>query len=139
MDLEPRVGWEKGTPYALPAQPFALQRVRGPRGGYGLLGDTEAYPSETLLNQGLSSQSSVVTFSLPPGPHSVSSCALQQMSSLVTEYMASQGTQFLRGCTPLRVKKLPDGQLQVTWEDLESGREDMDTFDTVLWAVGKST
>lgn len=102
-------------------------------------GDTEAYPSETLLNQGLSSQSSVVTFSLPPGPHSVSSCALQQMSSLVTEYMASQGTQFLRGCTPLRVKKLPDGQLQVTWEDLESGREDMDTFDTVLWAIGKST
>ncbi|XP_016022417.2 thioredoxin reductase 2, mitochondrial isoform X2 [Rousettus aegyptiacus] len=61
----------------------------------------------------------------------------QQMSSLVTEYMASQGTQFLRGCTPLRVKKLPDGQLQVTWEDLESGREDMDTFDTILWAVGR--
>ncbi|XP_039728808.1 thioredoxin reductase 2, mitochondrial isoform X2 [Pteropus medius] len=61
----------------------------------------------------------------------------QQMSSLVTEYMASQGTQFLRSCTPLRVRKLPDGQLQVTWEDLKSGREDMGTFDTVLWAIGR--
>lgn len=100
-------------------------------------GGTESCPSETLLNQGFSSQSSVVTFSLPAGPHSVYSCALQQMSSLVTEYMASQGTQFLRGCTPLRVRKLPDGQLQVTWEDLKSGREDMGTFDTVLWAIGK--
>lgn len=61
----------------------------------------------------------------------------QQMSSLVTEHMASHGTQFLRGCTPSRVKKLPDGQLQVTWKDLASGREDMGTFDTVLWAIGR--
>lgn len=51
--------------------------------------------------------------------------------------MASHGTHFLRGCTPSRVKKLPDGQLQVTWKDLASGREDMGTFDTVLWAIGK--
>ncbi|XP_019482442.1 PREDICTED: thioredoxin reductase 2, mitochondrial [Hipposideros armiger] len=61
----------------------------------------------------------------------------QQMSSLVTEHMASHGTQFLRGCTPLRVEKLPDGQLQVTWKDLASGREDMGTFDTILWAIGR--
>ncbi|XP_027431099.1 thioredoxin reductase 2, mitochondrial isoform X5 [Zalophus californianus] len=59
----------------------------------------------------------------------------QQMSSLVTEYMASQGTRFLRGCTPSRVRRLPDGQLQVTWEDLTSGKEDMGTFNTVLWAT----
>nr|XP_055178310.1 thioredoxin reductase 2, mitochondrial isoform X4 [Nyctereutes procyonoides] len=61
----------------------------------------------------------------------------QQMSSLVTEYMASQGTRFLRGCTPSRVRRLPDGQLQVTWENLTSGKEDMGTFDTVLWAIGR--
>ncbi|KAF5916859.1 hypothetical protein HPG69_018443, partial [Diceros bicornis minor] len=61
----------------------------------------------------------------------------QQMSSLVTEYMASHGTQFLRGCTPSRVGRLPDGQLQVTWEDLTSGKKDMGTFDTVLWAIGR--
>ncbi|XP_058549001.1 thioredoxin reductase 2, mitochondrial isoform X2 [Neofelis nebulosa] len=61
----------------------------------------------------------------------------QQMSSLVTEYMASQGTRFLKHCTPSRVQKLPDGQLQVTWEDLTSGRENMGTFSTVLWAIGR--
>ncbi|XP_066115950.1 thioredoxin reductase 2, mitochondrial isoform X2 [Saccopteryx bilineata] len=61
----------------------------------------------------------------------------QQMSSLVTEHMASHGTQFLRGCTPLRVRRLLDNHLQVTWKDLASGREDMDTFNTVLWAVGR--
>uniref|UniRef100_A0A8C4PLQ0 thioredoxin-disulfide reductase (NADPH) n=1 Tax=Equus asinus TaxID=9793 RepID=A0A8C4PLQ0_EQUAS len=61
----------------------------------------------------------------------------QQMSSLVTEYMASHGTRFLRGCTPSRVGRLPDGQLQVIWEDLASGKKDVGTFDTVLWAIGR--
>ncbi|XP_004628035.1 thioredoxin reductase 2, mitochondrial isoform X1 [Octodon degus] len=61
----------------------------------------------------------------------------QQMSSLVTEYMESHGTQFLRGCTPSHIRKLPDGQLQVTWKDGISGKEDMGTFDTVLWAIGR--
>uniref|UniRef100_A0A673VAC2 thioredoxin-disulfide reductase (NADPH) n=1 Tax=Suricata suricatta TaxID=37032 RepID=A0A673VAC2_SURSU len=61
----------------------------------------------------------------------------QQMSSLVTEYMASQGTHFLKHCIPSRVQKLPDGQLQVTWEDLTSGIENVGTFDTVLWAIGR--
>ncbi|XP_006875888.1 PREDICTED: thioredoxin reductase 2, mitochondrial [Chrysochloris asiatica] len=61
----------------------------------------------------------------------------QQMSSLVTEHMASHGIQFLRGCTPSRVRRLPDGRLQVTWEDRASGNEDSGTFDTVLWAIGR--
>uniref|UniRef100_G3SQE6 thioredoxin-disulfide reductase (NADPH) n=1 Tax=Loxodonta africana TaxID=9785 RepID=G3SQE6_LOXAF len=61
----------------------------------------------------------------------------QQMASLVTEHMESHGTQFLRGCTPLQVRRLPDGCLQVIWEDRVSGREDMGTFDTVLWAIGR--
>ncbi|XP_047682907.1 thioredoxin reductase 2, mitochondrial isoform X3 [Prionailurus viverrinus] len=61
----------------------------------------------------------------------------QQMSSLVTAYMASQGTRFLKHCTPSRVQKLPDGQLQVTWEDLTSGKENTGTFSTVLWAIGR--
>ncbi|PNJ05911.1 TXNRD2 isoform 17 [Pongo abelii] len=59
----------------------------------------------------------------------------QQMSSLVIEHMASHGTRFLRGCAPSRVRRLPDGQLQVTWEDRATGKEDMGTFDTVLWAI----
>uniref|UniRef100_A0A2K5C5R8 Thioredoxin reductase 2 n=1 Tax=Aotus nancymaae TaxID=37293 RepID=A0A2K5C5R8_AOTNA len=59
----------------------------------------------------------------------------QQMSSLVTEHMASHGTRFLRGCTPSQVRRLPDGQLQVTWEDRTTGKEGTGTFNTVLWAV----
>lgn len=61
----------------------------------------------------------------------------QQMSSLVTEHMESHGTRFLKGCVPSLVRKLPTNQLQVTWEDLASGKEDMGTFDTVLWAIGR--
>nr|XP_033693380.1 thioredoxin reductase 2, mitochondrial isoform X6 [Tursiops truncatus] len=61
----------------------------------------------------------------------------QQMASLVTEHMAVHGTRILRGCTPLRVERLSDGRLQVTWVDLASDKKDTGTFDTVLWAVGK--
>ncbi|CAO2631148.1 Thioredoxin reductase 2, mitochondrial [Lemmus lemmus] len=61
----------------------------------------------------------------------------QQMSSLVTEHMESHGTQFLKGCIPSLIKKLPTGQLQVTWKDHASGKEDTGTFDTVLWAIGR--
>ncbi|TKC45421.1 hypothetical protein EI555_011713, partial [Monodon monoceros] len=59
----------------------------------------------------------------------------QQMASLVTEHMAVHGTRILRGCTPLRVERLSDGRLQVTWVDLASDKKDTGTFDTVLWAV----
>ncbi|XP_062944334.1 thioredoxin reductase 2, mitochondrial isoform X2 [Cynocephalus volans] len=61
----------------------------------------------------------------------------QQMSSLVTEHMESHGTRFLRGCILSRVRRLSDGQLQVTWEDQASGKEDTGAFDTVLWAIGR--
>ncbi|XP_049978994.1 thioredoxin reductase 2, mitochondrial isoform X4 [Alexandromys fortis] len=61
----------------------------------------------------------------------------QQMSSLVTEHMESHGTRFLKGCIPSVIKKLPTGQLQVTWKDHASGKEDTGTFDTVLWAIDR--
>ncbi|XP_012589698.1 PREDICTED: thioredoxin reductase 2, mitochondrial isoform X2 [Condylura cristata] len=61
----------------------------------------------------------------------------QQMSSLVMEYMESHGTRFLRGCTPSSVGRLLDGQLQVTWKDEVSGKEDKSIFNTVLWAIGR--
>lgn len=67
----------------------------------------------------------------------VSLCALQQMSSLVTEHMESHGTRFLKGCVPSLIRKLPTNQLQATWKDHASGKEGTDTFDTVLWAIGK--
>ncbi|XP_069850459.1 thioredoxin reductase 2, mitochondrial isoform X1 [Dipodomys merriami] len=61
----------------------------------------------------------------------------QQMASLVTEHMESHGTRFLKGCIPTHIQRLPDGKLQATWEDRISGKEAMDTFDTVLWAIGR--
>ncbi|KAM4707902.1 thioredoxin reductase 2, mitochondrial [Discoglossus pictus] len=62
----------------------------------------------------------------------------QQMAYLVTDYMESYGTRFLWKCTPSVVEKLQNGQLQVTWKNTDSGKENKDTFDTVMWAVGRT-
>ncbi|XP_043924633.1 thioredoxin reductase 2, mitochondrial [Protopterus annectens] len=62
----------------------------------------------------------------------------QQMSYLVTDYMESYGTKFLWRCIPTRVEKLDNGQLNVSWRSVESGTEEKDTFDTVMWAVGRA-
>lgn len=105
-----------GTPPSLGQAPFrALPRPREQDGDWGL--SVPVASSDQIL---------VVSFH-----------ALQQMSSLVVEHMESHGTQFLKGCVPSLIKKLPTGQLQVAWEDHASGKEDSGTFDTVLWAIGK--
>ncbi|KAJ8263441.1 hypothetical protein COCON_G00158980 [Conger conger] len=62
----------------------------------------------------------------------------QQMAGLVTDHMESYGTRFSWQCVPRRVEKLASGALQVTWEDSGSRTEHSDTFDTVLWAVGRA-
>ncbi|KAM4809708.1 thioredoxin reductase 2, mitochondrial [Rhinophrynus dorsalis] len=62
----------------------------------------------------------------------------QQMAALVTDYMESYGTRFLWKCIPSRVEKLQDGKLQVTWKYVDTGSEGTDTFDTVMWAVGRA-
>ena len=63
---------------------------------------------------------------------------LQQMAALVTDYMQAYGTRFAWGCVPQRVDKLPSGALQVTWANKLTGKEEVDSFDSVLWAVGES-
>ncbi|XP_072000583.1 thioredoxin reductase 2, mitochondrial isoform X2 [Engystomops pustulosus] len=62
----------------------------------------------------------------------------EKMANLVTDYMEAHGTRFLKKCVPLRVTKLENGKLQVTWENMDSGKEEMDTFDTVMWAIGRA-
>eukprot|EP00067_Danio_rerio_P029437 XP_009299529.1 thioredoxin reductase 2, mitochondrial isoform X1 [Danio rerio] len=62
----------------------------------------------------------------------------QQMSGLVTDYMETYGTKFHWKCTPKSVEKLPSGHLQVTWMDLNTKEEHQDTFNSVLWAVGRA-
>uniref|UniRef100_A0A3Q2WTK4 Thioredoxin reductase 2, tandem duplicate 1 n=1 Tax=Haplochromis burtoni TaxID=8153 RepID=A0A3Q2WTK4_HAPBU len=62
----------------------------------------------------------------------------QQMAGLVTEYMEAHGTRFAWKSVPNRVDKVSSGALQVTWTDTQTGSEHKDTFDSVLWAVGRA-
>lgn len=59
------------------------------------------------------------------------------MASLVTDHMESYGTKFLKRCFPTKVEKLESNRLQVTWKNTDLGTEETDSFDTVMWAVGK--
>uniref|UniRef100_A0A3Q2DX38 thioredoxin-disulfide reductase (NADPH) n=1 Tax=Cyprinodon variegatus TaxID=28743 RepID=A0A3Q2DX38_CYPVA len=62
----------------------------------------------------------------------------QQMAGLVTDYMEAYGTKFIWRSLPKSVDKLSSGALQVTWKDTETGSEHKDTYDSVLWAVGRA-
>uniref|UniRef100_A0A8C5HC40 thioredoxin-disulfide reductase (NADPH) n=1 Tax=Gouania willdenowi TaxID=441366 RepID=A0A8C5HC40_GOUWI len=62
----------------------------------------------------------------------------QQIAGLVTDYMEAYGTRFLWKCVPKRVERLASGALQVTWANASTGSEEKDTFDSVLWAVGRA-
>ncbi|NXI15424.1 TRXR2 reductase, partial [Irena cyanogastra] len=62
----------------------------------------------------------------------------QQMASLVTEHMESYGTKFLKRCFPTKVEKLKSGRLQVTWKNADLDIEETDSFNTVMWAVGRA-
>ncbi|NXR40025.1 TRXR2 reductase, partial [Zosterops hypoxanthus] len=61
-----------------------------------------------------------------------------QMASLVTEHMESYGTKFLKRCFPTKVEKLKSNRLQVTWKNADLDKEETDSFDTVMWAVGRA-
>ncbi|KAJ8005814.1 hypothetical protein DPEC_G00121790 [Dallia pectoralis] len=62
----------------------------------------------------------------------------QQMAGLVTDYMEDYGTKFCLRTVPKRVAKLSSGELQVTWVDQQTGQDQQDTFDSVLWAIGRA-
>nr|XP_056715348.1 thioredoxin reductase 2, mitochondrial [Euleptes europaea] len=61
----------------------------------------------------------------------------QQMATLVTDYMEAHGTRFLKKCSPTKVEKMGNGRLRVAWKYGDSGKEEMDEFDTLVWAVGR--
>uniref|UniRef100_A0A6Q2X9D3 thioredoxin-disulfide reductase (NADPH) n=1 Tax=Esox lucius TaxID=8010 RepID=A0A6Q2X9D3_ESOLU len=62
----------------------------------------------------------------------------QQMAGLVTDYMEAYGTKFCWKSVPKRVAKLSCGKLQVTWTDRQTGQDQQDSFDSVLWAIGRA-
>uniref|UniRef100_A0A674NTM5 thioredoxin-disulfide reductase (NADPH) n=1 Tax=Takifugu rubripes TaxID=31033 RepID=A0A674NTM5_TAKRU len=62
----------------------------------------------------------------------------QQMAVLVTDYMEAYGTKFAWKCIPKKVEKLTSGALQVTWMEINTSKEYQDTYDCILWAVGRA-
>uniref|UniRef100_A0A3P9MQB4 thioredoxin-disulfide reductase (NADPH) n=1 Tax=Oryzias latipes TaxID=8090 RepID=A0A3P9MQB4_ORYLA len=62
----------------------------------------------------------------------------QQMAGLVTDHLESYGTRFEWKSVPTRVEKLSSGALKVTWTNTQTGCEHSDTFDSLLWAVGRA-
>lgn len=61
----------------------------------------------------------------------------QQMAQLVSDYMENHGTRFLKHCVPVRVDKDDSGLLHVTWKETETGKSHQETFETVLFAIGR--
>lgn len=61
----------------------------------------------------------------------------QQMASLVVDHMTADGTKFLHKCVPLAIEKdAKSGLYIVKWEHKDKGQF-QDTFQTVLFAVGR--
>lgn len=60
------------------------------------------------------------------------------MAQLTTEYMENHGTRFLKQCVPVRIDKADNGLLHVTWKESVTGESHQETFETVLFAIGKS-
>ena len=62
----------------------------------------------------------------------------QQMAEVVTSAMIEKGINFKMGSKPISIEKLADGKLLVKWSFNDKPEEVFeDTFDTVLFAVGR--
>ena len=60
------------------------------------------------------------------------------MGNLVAANMQDNGTKFIETSVPTSMKKQQDGKLRVQWKHLESDEVQEDSFDTVLFAIGKN-
>jgi thioredoxin reductase (NADPH) len=56
----------------------------------------------------------------------------------VVDYMEQTGVRFLRGATPSRIDKTPEGRLAVTFKDHAANETRVEEFDTVLVATGRT-
>lgn len=61
----------------------------------------------------------------------------QQMAGVVVSYMEKHGTKFIKGCIPSSIEKQADGKLLVTWKNSKTGETGSDTYDSVLYAIGR--
>ncbi|XP_050309805.1 thioredoxin reductase 1, mitochondrial-like [Anthonomus grandis grandis] len=61
----------------------------------------------------------------------------QQMAKVVTSEMASKGVKFLQKSVPKSIKKLNSGELKLEWFNNCNKQVFSDTFDTVMFALGR--
>ena len=58
------------------------------------------------------------------------------MAGLIGNHMESHGIRFIKSSVPGSVQKLNNGQLRVSYKNVEFGEEGEEDFDTVMFAVG---
>ena len=63
----------------------------------------------------------------------------QQIGNLVAANMRDHGTKFIERSVPTAIEKQQDGKLKVEWRNLESDETHEDSFDTVLFAIGRKS
>eukprot|EP00163_Fabomonas_tropica_P028944 TRINITY_DN6027_c0_g1_i1.p1 TRINITY_DN6027_c0_g1~~TRINITY_DN6027_c0_g1_i1.p1 ORF type:complete len:496 (+),score=153.41 TRINITY_DN6027_c0_g1_i1:276-1763(+) len=61
----------------------------------------------------------------------------QQMANLIGDYMKNHGTKFIHSSVPTKIEKQEDGLLKVTWTDSSDNSEHSDTYNTVMFAIGR--
>lgn len=61
----------------------------------------------------------------------------QQCAHQIGEYMERNGVRFLLPKVPTRLVKNDHGRIVAYWKDVNTGAEESEEFDTVLWAVGR--
>ena len=62
----------------------------------------------------------------------------QEISEMIGNYMATHGTNFIRPAVPLRIEKLENNKLLVTYQLNNNEKEEFSqVFDTILFATGR--
>jgi thioredoxin reductase (NADPH) len=61
----------------------------------------------------------------------------QQMAEMVGQHLESIGVRLMKKTHPQKVERTPNGGLTVFWSS-DTGQNGSDTFDTVMWAIGRA-
>lgn len=61
----------------------------------------------------------------------------QEIAEMIAGFMERKGCKMLRGCTPVKFERTADDKIACTYKDAATGAEHVETYDTVLQAVGR--
>ena len=56
---------------------------------------------------------------------------------MIGQDMEEDGVKMLKESVPVKIEKLANGKLHVTWETTTTEEQNSDVFDTILMAIGK--